>query len=82
MVNDEPEEAWMAIFLGAGEAETEDDGYEAKEILLPDEHGDDVEEGTDKETNPLVDIMGTNLHVDDNETNLLDESEVFTPQTQ
>ena len=81
MTNNEPEEAWMAIFLGAGEAKTKDDGYEAKEILLSDEHGDDVEEGTDKEMNPLVNVMGMNLHIDNNEMNLLDEPEAFTPQT-
>ena len=79
-MNDKLEEAWMAIFLRAGEAETEDNGYEAKEIPLPDEHGDVDEKSMDKEMNLLVDVMGTNLHVDDNETNLLDEPKAVTPQ--
>ena len=91
MARDEPEEAWMAIFLGMGEVEDDrTDGIDAEEIPLPDEHRDVAEEDTDEETNLpvddmgmnlLVDNMGTNLLVDDDKTNLLGKLEMFAPQT-
>ena len=82
VARNKPEEAWMAIFLGMGEVEVDGaDGIDAEEIPLPDEHGDVAEEDMDEETNLPVDDMGMDLLVDDSETNLLDEPEMFTRQT-